>query len=466
MELITNTTFTPELMEIVKLYFPQNFQEVEAKIEINKIGDNQLEFDCESKICCFGREIESKKHCVVTDLMNEKKLIKVALYELLSKFFVKDMPWGALTGIRPTKLAHDLMRKGMSILEMRKFLQKNYYVSKEKADLVCEIVMNQKDFLSTNEKDIDLYINIPFCVSRCSYCSFISALIGCSKPLIDPYIEALIKEIEETKKIILDNNYVVRSIYIGGGTPTSFTAEQLEKILSHIGFVANEFTIEAGRPDTITADKLDLFKKFNVTRICVNPQTFNDAILKKIGRTHTALDIVNVYNMARKYPFKINMDFIAGLPGETIKSFKDSIESGIALQPDSITVHTLCLKRASTFSNEQVDIFKDAMKVEKMVNYAQDILMESGYKPYYMYRQKNMLSALENVSYAKNKSYSKFNIDSMEESTSVIACGANAISKRIFKSENRIERQANLKDIKEYITRIDEMIEKKKKLFD
>ncbi|MBQ7307028.1 MAG: coproporphyrinogen dehydrogenase HemZ [Clostridia bacterium] len=466
MELITNTNYSPELMEVVKLYFPQNFQTVEAKIEINKIGNDEKVFDCESKIECFGRVIESKKHCVINEFMNEKKLIKVALYELLSKFFVKDMPWGALTGIRPTKLAHDLMKKGMSVLQMRKFLQQNYYVSKEKTDLVCEIVMNQKDFLSTNEKDIDLYINIPFCVSRCSYCSFISALVGCSGHLIEPYIEALIKEIEHTKKIIQEKSYIVRSIYIGGGTPTSFTVEQLEKILSHIGYPANEFTIEAGRPDTITKEKLDLFKKHNVTRICINPQTFNDTILKKIGRTHTALDIVNIYNMARKYPFKINMDFIAGLPGETIKSFKDSIESGIALQPDSITVHTLCLKRASTYSNEQVDIFKDAIKVEKMVNYSNEILTESGYKPYYMYRQKNMLSALENVSYAKDKSYSKFNIDSMEESTSVIACGANAISKRIYRTQNRIERQANLKDIKEYVTRIDEMIEKKKKLFE
>ena len=466
MEIITDTQYQAEFMEVAKLFFPQNFQTVDAVIEISKIQIAEGKFDCNVKINCFDRTIEHKKSCEVTDILTEKKLMKITVYEGLSKFFSKDMPWGALTGIRPTKLAHDMMKRGMNIIEVKKFLQDNYHVSKSKIDLLCEIIMNQKDYLSTNEKEVDLYINIPFCVSRCSYCSFISALISCSGNLVEPYIEALIKEIEETKKIIQQKNYIVRSIYIGGGTPTSFNENQLERILSHIGYNVNEFTIEAGRPDTITREKLELFKKYGVTRICINPQTFNDKILAKIGRTHTALDIVNTFMMAREYPFKINMDFIAGLPGETLKSFKDSIESGIALMPDSITVHTLCLKRASTFSNDQTDIFKDSLKVEKMVDYSRKILTESDYHPYYMYRQKNMLSGLENVSYARNKAYSKFNIDSMEENATIVACGANAISKRIFKSEGRIERQANLKDIKEYVTRIDELIEKKKKFFD
>lgn len=464
MKLITNTEYNAELMEIVKLYFPQNFEEVEAKIEVNKKAIDDKKFECYSKIECFDRVLENNRYCEITELMNEKKLIKTSLYMLLSRFFNKDMPWGSLTGIRPTKLAHDLLNKGLSMTEMRSFLRDNFCVSKEKIDLVCEIIENQKDYLPKNEKEIDLYINIPFCVSRCSYCSFISALIGCSK-FVEPYIEALIKEIEEAKKIIQENCYIVKSIYIGGGTPTSFNEEQLERILKHIGFKVNEFTIESGRPDTITKEKLDLFQKYGVTRICINPQTFNDKILEKIGRTHTALDVVEKFNLARNYPFKINMDFIAGLPDETIKSFKNSIEYAIALQPDSITVHTLCLKRASTFSNEQVNIFKNSLKVEKMVNYSRKVLIESGYKPYYMYRQKNMLSGLENVSYAKGNSYSKFNIDSMEENATIIACGANAISKRVYSADNRIERQANLKDIKEYVNRVDEMIEKKKKFF-
>lgn len=465
MELITNTNYSPDLMEIIKLYFPQNFQTVDARIEVNIFTINETEFECHCKIECFDRKLETKKYCKINIFFNEKKLTKISLYELLSKFFDKEMPWGALTGIRPTKLAHDLIKKGMLIAEVKSFLQENYHVSKEKTELVCEIIKNQEDYLSSNEKEIDLYINIPFCVSRCTYCSFVSAIIGCSKPLIDPYIDALIKEIEAAKELIKEKCYIVKSIYIGGGTPTSFNEKQLEKILEHIAFPVNEFTIEAGRPDTITQEKLELFKKFGVTRICVNPQTFNDKVLQSIGRTHTALDIVETYNMARKYPFKINMDFIAGLPGETLKSFKNSIECGVALQPDSITVHTLCLKRASTFSNNQMDIFKDSLKVEKMVDYARNLLLKSEYKPYYMYRQKNMLSGLENVSYAKNRAYSKFNIDSMEENTTILACGANGISKRVFKSENRIERHANIKDIKEYINRIDEMIEKKSKLF-
>lgn len=466
MELITNTNYSNDLMETIKLYFPQNFQTVDAKISVEKLPINDNEFNCDCKIECFDRVVTKTRHCKITEYLNEKKLVKISLYELLANFFNKDMPWGSLTGIRPTKLAHDLIKSGMTVLQMKNFLIENYHVSKEKTDLVCEIICNQKDYISTNEKEIDLYINIPFCVSRCSYCSFISALIAPCKHLIEPYIEALIKELNAVKEIIKEKSYIVKSIYIGGGTPTSFNENQLEEILKNIGFKVSEFTVEAGRPDTITKEKLELFKKYGVTRICINPQTFNDKVLEKIGRTHTALDVVNTYKMARNYPFKINMDFIAGLPSETIKSFKDSMECAVALQPDSITVHTLCLKRASTFSNDQIDIFKDSLKVEKMVDYSRKILTESGYTPYYMYRQKNMLSGLENVSYARNKSFSKFNIDSMEENTTILACGANAISKRVYKSQNRIERQANLKDIKEYVTRIDEMIDKKNKFFE
>ena len=465
MNLITNTDYSADLMEIIRLYFPANFQEVDAEITLNMQKENEI-INIFASINYGWKNLDLLQNFAENEFLNDKKICKIGLYKLLSKFFEKDMPWGSLTGIRPTKLAHDMLKKKLSINEVRKIFKDTFCVSKEKTDLLTEIIMNQRDYINSNEKEIDLYINIPFCVSRCSYCSFISALRSKSENLIEPYIDALIKEIESTKALINQKCYVVKSIYIGGGTPTSFTAQELERILEHIGFSVKEFTIEAGRPDTITEEKLELFKKYGVTRICVNPQTFNDKVLEKIGRSHKAVDVVNVYNMARKYPFKINMDFIAGLPGDTIKSFKESIDYALALNPDSITVHTLCLKRASTFSNDKEDIFKQASKVEKMVDYARKTLMDNDYSPYYMYRQKNMLSGLENVSYARNKSYSVFNIDSMEESTSVIACGANGISKRVFKSENRIERHGNLKDIREYINRIDEMIEKKNKLFE
>lgn len=464
MNLITNTDYYADLMEIVRLFFPENFIDNDATIVINsQIFDDKVMV--ENSIQFNAKEFLFTKTYEIDSYFNSKKIIKISCYELLSQFFNIRKPWGALTGIRPSKLAHELLKSGMTKSQMVKFLKEKYFVSNRKINLIKKIVENQNSYISVNEKEIDFYVNIPFCVTRCSYCSFISALIGPCQNLIEPYIKALIKEINAAKQIIKDNNFKVKSVYIGGGTPTSFNENQLQKILEVLDFDVKEFTIEAGRPDTITKEKFDLFKKFKVTRICVNPQTFNDKVLKIIGRNHTSSDVENVYNLARQYPFKINMDFIAGLPNDTIEAFKRSIKKAVDLSADSITVHTLCLKRSSTFSNEQINIFNKSSKVSKMVDFAHNYLSKSGYQPYYMYRQKNMLENLENVSYAKNNSFSIFNIDSMEENATILACGANAITKRIFKENNRIERQANIKDIKEYITRVDEMIQKKRKLF-
>ncbi len=260
--------------------------------------------------------------------------------------------------------------------------------------------------------------------------------------------------------------YFVKNIYIGGGTPTAIPTNELERILQSLTFgEIKEFTVEAGRPDTITREKLDLLKKYNVTRISVNPQSFNDEVLKNIGRAHSANETIEAYKLAREYDFDINMDLIAGLPGEIIKSFKNSIDKVIDLNPENVTVHTLALKRASEFAIENHNIFKQS-KTEKMLDYAKKELSKYGYKPYYMYRQKNQVENLENIGYFRDNKICRFNVESMEETASIIACGANAISKRFFALENRIEREANVKDIPQYITRIEEMISRKKELFE
>ena len=263
--------------------------------------------------------------------------------------------------------------------------------------------------------------------------------------------------------MIIKKHYIINSIYIGGGTPTSLSAEQLDMLLSYINYNVKEFTVECGRPDTITEEKLQVLKKHNVTRISINPQTFCNKTLKDIGRNHTSKDILEAYKIALKYNFVINMDLIAGLGNETLTTFKKSINKAIEYSPDNITVHTLSIKRGSDLKTNGGDISKIS-EVEKMIAYSHEILSNNGYKPYYLYKQKNMLGNLENIGYYR-ENMCVFNVDSMEEFATIIACGANAISKRYYYLDNKIERFANLKNINEYINRIDEMIEKKQQLF-
>lgn len=400
----------------------------------------------------------------LTEIETPKKRCKLALYDALSNYFNISLPWGCLTGIRPTKLAYDLIKKGIKLANLKSYFKNNYRVSDEKINLITDILQNQKP-MEYNDNYVDFYVNIPFCTTKCSYCSFISAPLEKVKNYVTPYVDALLKEIDFAKQIIREKCLFVKNIYIGGGTPTSLPENELERILQNLNFpYAKEFTVEAGRPDTITKEKLDLLKKYGVTRISVNPQSFNDKVLAKIGRSHSAQDAINAYNLAKTYGFDINMDFIAGLPTETLKSFKNSIDIVVGLNPQNITVHTLSLKNTSEFALTNENIFKTTL-AEKMVDYAHKTLTKNGYKPYYLYRQKNQLSNLQNVGYFKGDTICRFNIESMEETTSILACGANAISKRVFNLQNRIEREANVKDIPTYITRINDMLNRKKDLF-
>ena len=344
-------------------------------------------------------------------------------------------------------------------------LEKEYFVSKEKARLVPLILKNQKGIIR-NDNLVDLYVNIPICPSRCLYCSFISSEIERVKDKVPSYIDAVIKEINAVKEIIREKALIVRNIYVGGGTPSVLSANDLDRLLTHLNFPVNEFTVECGRPDTITAEKLDVLKKHKVSRLSINPQTFCEATLKRIGRKQKNSQVLEAYSMALERGFVVNMDIIAGLPGEKFGIFKRTVSTLLELYPHNITVHTLSVKNGALLRDDEEALKdKNEKEVAKMVSYAEKVLLENDYKPYYLYRQKNQLAGLENVGYYRDEYICMFNIESMEDLVTVIGVGAGAMSKRVFNIENRIEREPNCKFIEDYISRIDEIIEKKKKFY-
>ncbi len=389
-----------------------------------------------------------------------KRYAKIAVYNLMTAVTGKTMPWGSLTGIRPTKLAEQLQREGM---DWQKAFVQLLGVSEDKTNLVADILRTQGDLRTHRSGCADLYVGVPFCVSRCSYCSFTSGEIDRLKKYVSPYVEALKRDITQTIEFAKQRGISLKNVYFGGGTPTSLGATQLDEILSCIDFVPQEYTVEAGRPDTIDRDKLNVFQKHGVQRISINPQTFNQSVLDAIGRKHTVTDIYEKYDLAKSFGFTVNMDLIAGLPTETLEMFCNSVDRAIQLNPDNITVHTLALKHGSALKEQNYSADAD---VSKMVDYSRARLYESGYVPYYMYRQKYMAQNLENVGYCKPDKPCLYNIGIMEEVSDILACGTNAISKKIISDDNRIERSANAKDVITYIERNSDYMERKFKLFD
>lgn len=444
--------------------------------EVSDIIVKHTEIDEKNKITNEFRYIkdgQEKSYSFTYDMENSlsdlrkkslrKRMVKNQLYKILSENLNKTLPWGSLTGVRPTKLARDLIDYGeMKDYLVAEILERDYYVSHKKAELVASILRNQKCIIR-NDNLVDLYINIPICPTKCVYCSFISSELSRVKDKVDIYIDTVIKEINAVKNIIKRKAYVVRSIYIGGGTPSVLTARQLDRLLNEVNFLPSEFTVECGRADTITDEKLDILKNHGVTRISINPQTFCEATLKRIGRKQKNKDILSAYQKALARDFVVNMDFIAGLPGEKLGIFKRTINTALELYPNNITVHTLSLKKGSTLFDNNGSV--QDRDVEKMIDYAEDTLAKNGYKPYYLYRQKHQLSGLENVGYFRDGDVCIFNIDSMEETNTIIGVGANAISKRVYNIEHTIKRQPNVKFIEDYVDRIDEIIEKKEEFF-
>ena len=385
-----------------------------------------------------------------------KRFLKRDLYDFLSDLAGVCLSYGSLTGIRPTKLFYELIEEGR---DAEKDLVDFFRVSEGKARLVAEIVQTQRGVFQMEREKSDWFVNIPFCPSRCHYCSFLSEVINPKKSNLPAYIDALIRDIDCVPPV-----KARRAIYVGGGTPTSLTAEDLDRVLSHIGATGEEFTVEAGRPETLTEEKLAVMKERGVTRVSVNPQTFKQQTLDLIGRRHTVDDIFRAYDLVRKAgKFDVNMDFITMLPGESFEDFSRSIDTAISLFPENITVHSLSIKRGSVFAETKYDNFSDGL-AERMSDYARNALEKAGYKPYYMYRQKNTSGRLENVGYALPGKVCKYNVDIMEETHDIVASGAGAISKRLY-GNGRIERLAEVKEIKGYLERIDEMIAKKMDFF-
>lgn len=464
--LCNNVDLEKDMQDLVNLFYDE--EDCPFSVEHN-LENNENEY---ISTIFVGSGDDAKKYIKnftinanASDLLRKsliKRHCKNHLYEVLSFVSKKSLPWGSLTGVRPTKFARDLVERGeIKPHLISEVLVRDYHVSSEKAKLVVQILKNQKCIIK-NDKLLDLFINIPICPTRCNYCSFISNELCTVADKVDTYLDCVLKELEAVKKVIAEQSYIVRTVYIGGGTPTVLSAEQLEKLLSQINYPVTEFTVECGRADTITREKLEVLKKYGVSRISINPQTFCEATLKRIGRKTTNKQVLDAYMLAMEYDFVVNMDVIAGLSGERLGIFKRTINTLLEMNPHNITVHTLSVKNAAQIRGEEVKYKND---VPKMVDFAEKTLTESGYKPYYLYRQKHQVAGLENVGYYRDDNVCIFNIDSMEDTSSVIAIGAGAISKRVFNLENRIERQPNCKFINDYISRIDEMIEKKIKFF-
>lgn len=400
-----------------------------------------------------------------------KDELKAALYQYLSRLTGSSLPWGNLTGIRPTKIAMTMLEDGRGEEEILRFLQEKHFVSEEKAPLGIDIAKREKELLSLidHKNGYSLYIGIPFCPTTCLYCSFTSFPIASWKKRVGEYLAALEKEIDFTAKACQGKK--LDTIYIGGGTPTTLMPEELERLLWKLeeAFDSSnikEFTVEAGRADSITAEKLAVLKSHGVTRISVNPQTMKEETLKIIGRQHTAAQVREAFSLARQAGFtNINMDMILGLPGETKEDVAATIEALKALSPDSLTVHSLAIKRASHL-REWIDKHGLSMlqNTQETMRIAADGAAAMAMKPYYLYRQKNMAGNFENVGYAREGCYGFYNILIMEEVQTIVALGAGAISKRIY-PDGRIERSENVKEVALYMEKLGEMIERKRRLF-
>lgn len=453
--LTTNLSFLEnDLLDVVRMFESKDYTVKHAETYENGVFLNTFELDGETSSFLDEQQAEGE----LSFKRFSKRFAKLHLYELLSKKFHVKMPWGALTGIRPTKYVYTEEAQGRN---GRESLEK-MHVSEENILLVEQVLENQKGIYERRDGNSDLFVSIPFCPSKCEYCSFITAPVDKTKGFLEDYISCLEKEIRAAPALIGN----LRSVYVGGGTPLVLSPAHLERVLRAIDAVRNnssEYTVEAGRPDVFTEEKLRLLKDYGVTRICINSQSFLDSTLEKIGRKHTAADVYRAFDMAEKYDFDINCDLIAGLADENKEDFAFSVKEAIRCRPENITVHTLCLKSGAKLK-ENCSYLKTG-DISDMILSSRELLREAGYSPYYMYRQKYMAGNCENTGWTKEGKACVYNVDIMEEIADNPAVGANAVSKKVFTNENRIERYGSPKDLKTYIEKIDEIIEQKAKLF-
>ncbi|MBP0975116.1 MAG: coproporphyrinogen dehydrogenase HemZ, partial [Oscillospiraceae bacterium] len=428
-----------------------------------------LEEDGQRLSCAvkIGGETRSSEKKLPPDIPNNilDREISGLLYPMLCELTGLRPAWGMLTGIRPVNLLRKFSERTGSIEQAKDDFRNIWHVTEEKTQLAAEILTVQQPILSVAPKDsVAIYVSIPFCPTRCKYCSFVSNSVAQMGKLVDDYVQCMYKEIELVSGIVRDYGLTVDSIYIGGGTPTSIDLYQPLDWLNRnfvIGQPLREYTVEAGRADTITRENLSYLRQFGVTRISVNPQSFQDHVLKAAGRPHTAQDAVDKFLLARDMGFgNINMDFIAGLPEDTVQGFRESIDRAVELSPESITVHCLSLKKAADFY--QSLSMPDADAVSEMVAYAQKTLTAAGYRPYYLYRQKNMAANLENVGYAKSGFESAYNVMMMDDSQTILGIGAGA-STKVLGGRRGIERLTECKYPYDYLARFDELMTEKER---
>lgn len=466
---LNNSDFRYEVYQMFNLFY--NFSEIKFTEE---------EYDYYIDVTHYKILIKSPDDFIEVALneeMNYKEQIKKTIFKYLSQETRVELPWGTLVGIRPSKIALALLDSNRSEMEIVNFYKEHFLTREDKAKLCIKIAKSERSIVNTDTKKVAIYIGMPFCPSRCLYCSFTSSNIGKDKSLVDMYINALIYEIERIGQYIKNKDLSIGTVYFGGGTPTAVSYLQFDSVMECIfkNFVndkaVDEFTVECGRPDSLDKDKFLTMKRYGVTRISINPQTMNDESLAIIGRKHSALDTIEKFNMARELGFdNINMDLIVGLPGENIHHIDKTCNEIRKLSPESVTVHGLCVKRASRLYEDIINEKKyekvQQSELNKMYERTVTLSKELGMKPYYMYRQKNMVGNMENIGYSLPGKEGIYNIQMIEEKQTIIAAGAHAVTKVVFPDENRIERFANVKDVKEYVNRIEEMIHKKTELLD
>lgn len=399
------------------------------------------------------------------DISTERIIAKQVIYKLFKKASGTSLPWGILTGIRPTKIVHRLFNLNINSADIFIVLIKGYLLSAEKAELLIDIAKKQRKTLKNiGVNSYSLYINIPFCPSRCSYCSFPSLSASEYSNEMNNYIETLLKELELSRQKMI--NWDINSVYIGGGTPTSLNHRQMERLIFEIKNKhpnINEFSIEAGRPDTLDYEYLKLFKKYGIDRISINPQTMNDRTLKIIKRSHTEEDIINCFKQAKEIGIKfINMDIILGLPGEKIADLNYTINKIKQLKPDNLTVHVLAIKTGSDYKyNKYISKHENDNLIDKMLEASRLGAKEMKLDPYYLYRQKNSLGNFENVGYSSEESICNYNISIMEEKETIIGVGMGAVSKIYDKELDKLMRLPNYKNLKDYTTKLDNQVSKK-----
>lgn len=466
---VKNHNFHFELENLTRLFFPnekitviRDFSEPQPPYIYTEVSDK---ITISVNIGSFNKSETAVKK--LTDDDNELVSAQL-LYKLLCDFTGLTQPWGILTGVRPVKLLRRLAEESNEEQAVKKF-EKDFFVSNEKIALSRETEHNERKILELSKPEsFSLYVGIPFCPSRCSYCSFVMASIERAEKLIEPYTKLLCEEIKRTAEIASKLGLRLETVYFGGGTPTTLSAEQLDTVLGTVNnsfdmSTCREFTVEAGRPDTIDIAKLFALKENKVDRISINPQTVNDEVLKTIGRKHTAQQFFDAFELARKCGFdNINTDLIAGLPTDTPESFKNSLDSIVRLNAECITVHTLCMKRASRLTTEGVTLdLQQARDAREMLAYTQNILGQNEYIPYYMYRQSRMVGNLENVGWSKKGFESLYNVYVMDETHTILACGSGGVTKLKRNNPDYLERIFNFKYPYEYIDRFDELIQRK-----